>query len=243
MKIFLAGASGAIGRRLTPLLMADGHEVTGTTRTPKGARELEAAGVRPEVVDVFDAAALKRAVIEVAAGRRHPPVDRPAARIRRGADGGRLARATPASASKARTTWSPPRRRHRRTASSCRASPLPTRPAASRMRRPIRSISRWAAGRDARRRRDDGASRCSACRRRMPSCCATAGSTAPGPGPSSRPKAGMPARRCRRLCRLLAVTRGEPGIYNIAEDDGAVRIGKARRELGFDPAFRLSATA
>ena len=38
---------------------------------------------------------------------------------------------------------------------------------------------------------------------------------------------------------LLAVTRGEPGIYNIAEDDSAVRIGKARRELGFDPAFRL----
>ena len=41
---------------------------------------------------------------------------------------------------------------------------------------------------------------------------------------------------------LLAVTRGEPGIYNIADDDNAVRISKARRELGFDPAFRLGAT-
>ena len=39
---------------------------------------------------------------------------------------------------------------------------------------------------------------------------------------------------------LLAVTRGAPGIYNIAEDDGAVTIDKARRELGFDPAFRLT---
>ncbi len=38
---------------------------------------------------------------------------------------------------------------------------------------------------------------------------------------------------------LLAVTRGAPGIYNIAEDDGAVTIDKARKELGFDPAFRL----
>ncbi len=38
---------------------------------------------------------------------------------------------------------------------------------------------------------------------------------------------------------LLAVTRGAPGIYNIAEDDGAVTIDKARRELGFDPAFTL----
>jgi nucleoside-diphosphate-sugar epimerase len=38
---------------------------------------------------------------------------------------------------------------------------------------------------------------------------------------------------------LLAVTRGRPGIYNIAEDDGTVAITKARSELGFDPAFRL----
>ena len=40
---------------------------------------------------------------------------------------------------------------------------------------------------------------------------------------------------------LLAVTRGRPGIYNIAEEDGMVSIAKARGELGFDPAFRLPA--
>jgi nucleoside-diphosphate-sugar epimerase len=39
---------------------------------------------------------------------------------------------------------------------------------------------------------------------------------------------------------LLAVTRGEPGIYNIADDDGNVSSARARRELGFDPAFRSS---
>jgi nucleoside-diphosphate-sugar epimerase len=38
---------------------------------------------------------------------------------------------------------------------------------------------------------------------------------------------------------LLAITRGTPGVYNIAEDDGAVTIEKARTELGFDPTFRL----
>ena len=38
---------------------------------------------------------------------------------------------------------------------------------------------------------------------------------------------------------LLALTRGSPGIYNIAEDDGAVSIAKARAALGFDPAIRL----
>jgi nucleoside-diphosphate-sugar epimerase len=37
----------------------------------------------------------------------------------------------------------------------------------------------------------------------------------------------------------LAVTKGAPGIYNIADDDGAVSIEKARRAFGFDPAFRL----
>ena len=38
---------------------------------------------------------------------------------------------------------------------------------------------------------------------------------------------------------LLAVDRGAAGIYNIAEDDGAVSIVKARGQLGFDPAMRL----
>ena len=39
----------------------------------------------------------------------------------------------------------------------------------------------------------------------------------------------------------LTLTRGDPGTYNIADDDGAVSIDKARRELGFDPTFRLPA--
>jgi hypothetical protein len=37
------------------------------------------------------------------------------------------------------------------------------------------------------------------------------------------------------------VTRGAPGIYNIAEDDGTLSIDKACRELGFDPGFRMPA--
>ncbi len=38
---------------------------------------------------------------------------------------------------------------------------------------------------------------------------------------------------------LLALTQGKPGIYNIAEEDGAVSSAKAKRELGFDAAFRM----
>jgi nucleoside-diphosphate-sugar epimerase len=45
MRIFLAGASGAIGRRLTPLLIAVGHEVTGTTRSVDKVQELAAGGM------------------------------------------------------------------------------------------------------------------------------------------------------------------------------------------------------
>jgi len=58
MKIFLAGATGAIGRRLVPLLLAAGHEVIGTTRAQSKAGALRAAGVQPLVIDVFDAGAV-----------------------------------------------------------------------------------------------------------------------------------------------------------------------------------------
>ncbi len=53
--MFLAGATGAIGRRLVPLLLRAGHDVTGTTRSAEKARELERAGVAAALLDVFDA--------------------------------------------------------------------------------------------------------------------------------------------------------------------------------------------
>ena len=65
MKIFLAGATGAIGRRLVPLLLNAGHYVIGTTRSRTKADVLRAAGVEPVVVDVFDAPALSAAVLGV----------------------------------------------------------------------------------------------------------------------------------------------------------------------------------
>lgn len=63
MRVFLAGASGAIGRPLARLLVEAGHEVVGTTRTPHRAERLRGAGVEPVVVDAFDAAALRDAVL------------------------------------------------------------------------------------------------------------------------------------------------------------------------------------
>ena len=63
-RIFLAGASGAIGRRLTPLLLAHGHSVSGATRSPDNGELLRKLGARAVLVDVFDAEALAGAVLQ-----------------------------------------------------------------------------------------------------------------------------------------------------------------------------------
>ena len=140
MRVFLAGANGASGRRLVPLLIAAGHRCHRTTRSAEAARKLEAAGVHPAIVDVYDAAALQHAAVaaqpeavihqltdlpqtfdekELSAvvsaqcarpGRRHAQFDR-----------GRKGGATP-------------------DVSSCKASRSPMRPVASRTSRTIRSI-------------------------------------------------------------------------------------------------------
>jgi nucleoside-diphosphate-sugar epimerase len=52
MRIFLAGTTGVIGSRLLPLLVAAGHDVTGTTRSVEPAGIIEKAGGTPVVVDV-----------------------------------------------------------------------------------------------------------------------------------------------------------------------------------------------
>jgi nucleoside-diphosphate-sugar epimerase len=62
MKVFLAGSTGVVGRRLVPLLVEAGHEVTGVARSEEKARGLERQGVRPVTVDLFDAGAVSRAV-------------------------------------------------------------------------------------------------------------------------------------------------------------------------------------
>jgi len=62
MRIFLAGATGVIGIRLLPLMLAEGHVVAGMTRTPGKVEELCAAGVTPILCDVFDDKSLVAAV-------------------------------------------------------------------------------------------------------------------------------------------------------------------------------------
>jgi 2-alkyl-3-oxoalkanoate reductase len=62
MRIFVAGATGVLGRRLVPLLAADGHAVTAMTRSAGKAAGLRAAGARPVLADALDRDAVLRAV-------------------------------------------------------------------------------------------------------------------------------------------------------------------------------------
>lgn len=62
MRVFLAGATGVIGRRLLPMLLADGHQVTGMTRSPEKLEQLRATGAEPVVADALDAPAVRAAV-------------------------------------------------------------------------------------------------------------------------------------------------------------------------------------
>ena len=63
MKVFLAGASGALGRRLIPALLARGHEVVAMTRSPAKVDGLRALGAEPVVADGLDRAAVTEAVV------------------------------------------------------------------------------------------------------------------------------------------------------------------------------------
>ena len=64
MKVFVAGATGAVGRQLVPMLVERGHEVTGMTRTPAKQDLIRELGARPAVADAFDPEAVAQAVAE-----------------------------------------------------------------------------------------------------------------------------------------------------------------------------------
>jgi NAD(P)-dependent dehydrogenase (short-subunit alcohol dehydrogenase family) len=77
MRVFVAGASGAIGTRLVPQLVDRGHEVIGTSRSAEKADHIRALGAEPIVLDLLDARAVRKAVLESepdATGRACEPI-------------------------------------------------------------------------------------------------------------------------------------------------------------------------
>jgi nucleoside-diphosphate-sugar epimerase len=64
MKVFVAGATGVLGRRVVPLLVQEGHRVTAIARTSEKAASLRSAGAEPVTVGLFDATAITEAVAD-----------------------------------------------------------------------------------------------------------------------------------------------------------------------------------
>jgi nucleoside-diphosphate-sugar epimerase len=239
MKIFLAGAGGAIGRRLTPLLRAAGHDVVGTTRSPDKAVAVASLGAEPGVVDVFDAAALTRAV-QAAAPQVviHQLTDLPHAPGTPGYEAGleRNARLriegtrNLVAAAKAAGV-------RRLIAQSIAFVYAP----GDGVRVETDSLDLAATG--ARKRTVDGVAALEDATLQMPEGIVLRYGLLYGPGTwFEHEKRGAPGLHVDAAVHaaLLAVSKGKPGIYNIAEDDGAISNEKAKREFGFDAAFRIT---
>ena len=238
MKIFLAGAGGAIGRRLTPLLCAAGHTVVGTTRSAEKADAIAKVGAAPVVVDVFDAPALARAVAAAA-----PQVI--------------IHQLTDLAFAPGTPQYDDGLERNAR----LRIEGTPNLVAAAKTAGVRRLISQsiafvYAPG-DGMRVESDllDLATTGVRKRTVEGVVALEDATLQtsegivlrygllyGPGTwFERDKRGKPGLHVDAAAQaaLLAVSKGARGIYNLAEDDGAISSEKAKRELGFDASFRI----
>ena len=239
-RVFLAGASGAIGQRLIPQLLAAGHHVTGTTRNADKAATLRALGVEPAVLDVFDAEALSRAVV---AARPdivvHQLTDLPP-----GLDPSRMGEAVVRNA----------RIREEGTRNLVAAA------AASGVRRMVAQSIAWAYAPGPEPHgeadpMDGGASGNRGISVGGVIALENAVLNAPfagivlrygqlyGPGTGTDMPAGSSPVHvdAAAYAALLALDKGAPGIFNVAEPNPAVSTQKAIEELGWRADFRLPA--
>jgi nucleoside-diphosphate-sugar epimerase len=235
MKVFLAGAAGAIGRRLVPFLLRAGQEVIGTTRSAEKTKELEQAGVAPAVLDVFDApavtAAMRAAKAQVVI---HQLTDLP-----REFDEALIV-ASYAKNARIRTEGT---RNLIAAAQACGARRFIVQSIAFGYARggPHPETDPLDVSDPARAVTIKGAAD-------MEQQVLASGLDAVilrygffyGPGTWHEEPTRKPGLHVDAAAQavLLALTRGG-GIYNIADEDGVVTIAKARAELGFDPQVRL----
>jgi len=238
MRVFLAGATGVIGRRLAVLLRNARHDVAGTTRTEAKAPQLRALGIAPVVVDVLDAAALAQAVAAVRPDIViHQLTDLPSAPGTPGYPAAQEA--------------------NRRLRVEGTANLMQAAKQAGARRAIAQSIAFVYAPGEGTRTEDDPLDLAADGVRQstVQGIVALERETLATPGidgvvlrhgylygpdtwyaaPPKPPSVHVDAAA---QAALLAVTKGA-GIYNIADDDGAVSSAKAVRELGFDPAFRM----
>lgn len=238
-RIFLAGAAGAVGSRLVPLLLGAGHEVFGTTRSMARAETLLALGVRPFVVDVFDLAGLRDAV----GAARPDVVIHQLTDLPRDLDPAQMGAAVPRNA----------RIREEGTRNLVMAAH-----AAGARRLVAQSIAwAYAPGREPHPESDplDNAAQNErgVTLRGVIALESLTLQSAPlegvvlrygqlyGPGThSDKPSDLAPLHvDAAAFAAYLAIDHGVPGAYNIAQDNPHVATDKARRGLGWNAAFRL----
>jgi nucleoside-diphosphate-sugar epimerase len=238
MKMFLAGAGGVIGRRLTPLLRGAGHTVVGTTRSKDKAAALTALGAEPVVVDVFDTEALARAVKAAAPEvLMHQLTDLP------------FAPGTP--------RYEEALERNARLRVAGTRNLADAAKAAGVQRMISQSIAFvYAPGGGVRVEADPlDLSATGPRKRTVEGVVALEKATLDLPegivlrygylyGPGTwfvEEKRSKPALHvdAAAWAALLAVSKGKRGVYNIAEDDGVISSEKAKRDLGFDAGFRI----
>ena len=240
MRIFLAGATGAIGSRLIPLLLRSGAVVFGTTRSTARADELRTAGVEPFVLDVFDPTALTQAVVD----------SKPDVIVHQLTDLALIH--DPSRIEEALT-----RNARLRTEGTRNLVAAAVEGSARRM---VAQSIAWvyAPGPEPHAEEDPlnvGATGMGAITVRGVMALEQAVLDAPrvegvvlrygwlyGPGTGTAVAAGSPPLHvdAAAMAAMLAIDRGAPGVYNIAEPSPLVSIEKARSELGWDPGFRLA---
>jgi nucleoside-diphosphate-sugar epimerase len=236
MRILLAGATGVIGRPLLTLLAGAGHAVTGTTRSAARAPIISDAGATPAVVDVFDAAALR----EVARAARPEVVIHQLTDLPEEPDPGKIAASLAANA-RIRIEGTP--------------NLIAAAKAAGARRMIAQSIAfAYAPGPEPRAETDPLLPTANSVSAKGVHALEDAVTGTPGldgivlrygrlygPGTWTLVAQGRGPLHVDAAAHaaMLALARGSPGIYNIAEDDGALTISKAREQLGFDPSFRL----
>ncbi len=238
MRIFLAGATGTIGRRLVSLLIQAGHEVTGSTRAMEKAAGLRAVGVKPVVLDAFDADAVQAAIFDA----------RPEVLIHQLTDlpqqfdpaklAGALERNARIRIEGTRNLIGAARAAGvRRVIAQSIAFAYAPGPEPHRESDPLDS------GESLARVTADGVATLESLTTTTPGIEGIVlrygrlyGPGAWAPAPSGRTHVHVDAAA---YAAFLAVSRGIPGVYNIADHDGSVSTAKARRELGWNPEFRL----
>ena len=242
MKVFLAGASGVIGRRLVPLLRDAGHSVVGTTRSRDKAETLRQLGAQAVVVDVFD----RNALIDV---------------IERDAPDIMIHQLTDLPSPPGSAGYEAGLERNARVRIEGTRNLVDAAKKAGVGRMITQSIAFvYAPGEGtrveddpldlaatgARKRTVDGVIALEQATLELPQGIVLRYGFLYGPGTwFENEKRAAPALHVDAAAHaaLLAVSKGSRGIYNIAEDDNAVSSEKAKRDLGFDASFRLSRTS